>query len=217
MFCTACGAKVAEGQSFCIKCGVPLNVPPTRPPEIPRAIAPAKKSSLSTGAIVAIVAGGLIVFLGILSAVAIPNLLKARVKAQTKSTMADIRMLATALEDYITDNGRAPDQNGSFEGNAQFQQALTPFYIKVLPLKDQWGRNFYIYCGQACDGQYGLSGASEGDYLVVSLGKDGIRENWEYDPGHSGSGLFATGSLSDYDRDLIWYSGVWIRAPQEYR
>jgi len=217
MFCTACGAKVREGQGFCISCGARLAVPPSKPPEISRAVTPVKKSSLSTGAIVAIVAGGLIVLLGTAFAVTVPNLLKARLKAQTKSTMVDIRSIAIALENYITDNGRAPDQSGSIEGPRQFQQVLTPVYIQALPLKDQWGHSLLVYCGPACNGQYGISGANDIDYLIVSLGRDGIKENWEYNPNDPGAGLYAASSLSDFNRDLIWYSGAWVRAPQGYR
>ncbi len=216
MFCTACGAKVNEGQGFCTSCGARLNVPPPRPPEIPKPPAPANKSSLPTGAIVAIVAGVLILFLGIVSAIAIPNLLHARQKAKLKGTVSGIRQMAIALDGYITDNARLPDQKGSYQRDAQFQQALVPFYARELPFKDQWGHDFYIYCGQACNGQYGLSGAGEVDFLIVSLGKDGTRENWEFSPSSPEAGLYIIRNINDYDRDLIWYSGGWIRAPQGY-
>lgn len=216
MFCTSCGAKVNEGQGFCTSCGARLTATPARLPEIPRAAAPANKSSLPTGAIVAIVAGVLILFLGIVSAIAIPNLLRARQIANLKGTVSDIRQMAMALEGYITDNARLPDLRGRYQNDAQFQGALVPFYVKALPFKDRWGHDYYIYFAQACEGQYGLSGAGEVDYLIVSLGKNGIRENWEYSPSSPDAGLYVIGSMNDYDRDLVWYSGSWIRAPQGY-
>ena len=216
MFCTSCGAKVNEGQVFCTSCGARLTVPPTRPPEIPMAAAPVQKSSLPTGAIVAIVAGVLILFMGIISAIALPNLLRASQKAKLKVTASSIHQIALALESYATDNARLPDQKGSYQSDAQFQQALVPFYVKELPFKDRWGHDFHIYCGQACNGQYGLSGAGEVDFLIVSWGRDGIKENWEYSPGSPEAGLYVLSNMNNYDRDLVWYSGGWIRGPQGY-
>ncbi|HEX9901476.1 MAG TPA: type II secretion system protein GspG [Acidobacteriota bacterium] len=216
MFCTCCGAKVKEGQGFCTSCGARLSVGAGGAPEITRTAAPAKKSSIPTGVIVAIVIGAFML-LGIVSAIAIPSLLMAREKAKLKATMHDMSQISMALTDYVTDNGTTPAQDGSLESGSVFFKSLAPFYIKVIPPQDHWKHNYLVYCGEACNGHYGLSDAQDRDYLVVSLGRDGIQENWQYDPNNPDSGLFPVGSLSDYSRDLVWYSGVWIRAPQGYR
>jgi type II secretory pathway pseudopilin PulG len=213
MFCTSCGAKVKEGQGFCTSCGERLVVGPGRPPEIIRAAGPAKKSSIPTGVIVAIVIGGIIIFLGILSALMIPNLLVAREKAKMKATMKDIAQISTALADYFTDNAATPAQDGSLESGSVLFNALAPFYIKVIPSQDQWRHYYLVYCGEACNGQYGIQDAQLDDFLVVSLGKDGIEENWEFNPNDDASGLFMVSSMKDYDHDLVMYDGSWIRAP----
>jgi len=154
--------------------------------------------------------------LGIVSAVMIPSLLMAREKAKLKGTMKDISQISTALADYVTDNAVTLAQNGSLESGSAFFEALTPFYIKVIPPQDQWNHYYLVYCGEACNGQYGITGAQEDDYLVVSLGKDGIRENWQYDPNNPESGLFILNRQKDYSRDLIMYNSSWIRVPRTH-
>jgi type II secretory pathway pseudopilin PulG len=215
MFCTSCGAKVKEGQSFCASCGARLSVGPGRASEITRTAGPAKKSSIPTGVIVAIIIGGFFL-LGIVSALMIPNLLAAREKANLKGTMKDISQISMALADYVTDNDATPSQNGSLEFGTPFFEALTPFYMKVIPSQDQWNHSYLVYCGEACNGQCGITGATEADYLVVSLGKDGIRENWQYDPNNPESGLFLLNRQRDYSRDLIMYNSSWIRVPRTH-
>lgn len=217
MFCMACGTKVNEGQTFCVNCGARL---PSQPPapsapvtSAPRPSAPATKQSTSLVLILAVVLGA-VILLGIAAAVAIPNLLIAAQKAKVKATRKDINTIAIALVSYVTDNAKTPVQNGSFEGNNEFFRTLIPFYAKQIPVKDQWGNNFLVYCGEACNGQYGLSGCKEDEFLVVSLGKDGLKENWDYDPNNPGAGFYSSSSLKDLNNDLINYNGNWIRAPQ---
>ena len=101
-----------------------------------------------------------VAILGILAALLIPNAITAIQKAKQKSTMKDITVISTAVTDYETDNGQTPVQDGTYDATAEFYDALSPFYVKVLPINDQWGNNFMAYCGTACDGNYGISGAA---------------------------------------------------------
>src|SRR5438094_309697 len=59
--------------------------------------------------VVIVVVVGLVVvaIIGILAAIAIPNLLTAKQRASQKRTMADIRSLGAALEAYASDNNEA--------------------------------------------------------------------------------------------------------------
>jgi type II secretory pathway pseudopilin PulG len=217
MFCTACGAKVNEGQAFCVNCGARLPsqppAPPAPGPSAPHPLAPASQKSTNWPLILA-VALAAVILIGIVAAVAIPNLLIATQKAKVKATQKDMNIIAIALADYITDNGKTPVQNGRLEGNSEFPRALIPIYAKQIPVKDQWGNNFLVYCGEACNGQYGLSGCGVDDFLVVSLAKDGLKENWAYDPSSPDAGIYFHSSIRDFDNDLINYNGTWIRAPQ---
>jgi len=109
-----------------------------------------------------------VAILGILAALLIPNAITAIQKAKQKSTMKDVVVISTAIADYITDNGVAPTQDGTFAGGDTFYLSLSPFYLKVLPLNDQWGNNYRIYCDIAVNGNYGISGALGDDFLVSS-------------------------------------------------
>src|SRR5476651_2217805 len=84
-----------------------------------------------------------VAIIGILAAIAIPNLLTAMQRSKQKRTMADMRSLATAWEARATDvnkyNAAAiPDQAVQIT-TANLTAGLTPTYIKVLPAKDGWG------------------------------------------------------------------------------
>ena len=50
-----------------------------------------------------------IAIIGILAAIAIPNLLAAVQRGRQKKSMADIRSIATAVESYAVDNNLYPD------------------------------------------------------------------------------------------------------------
>ena len=128
-----------------------------------------------------------------------------------KMAMLDISTISAVIVDWMTDNGRVPDMNGEYDENSKFYNYMTPFYIKILPIKDPWGNNFLIYCKEATNGKYGITGASNLDFIVVSLGKDGISESGQDFVSVSGSGLT---SIRDYDIDLVMWNGSWIRSPK---
>ncbi|MBD3351573.1 MAG: hypothetical protein GF364_08805 [Candidatus Lokiarchaeota archaeon] len=133
-----------------------------------------------------------------------------------KSALKDIIIITTGLVDYITDTGMTPKQNGAIDKNSEFYEALVPFYLKELPIKDPWGNNYLVYCGLACKGNYGIpeSFLSSDDFLVISYGSDGTRDSWKYDSTNPKNGLFSVNSENDFSNDLINWSGSWIRAPR---
>ncbi|MFX0139864.1 MAG: hypothetical protein ACFFDN_39855 [Candidatus Hodarchaeota archaeon] len=134
-----------------------------------------------------------------------------------KMTMKEIATITTALVDYIKDNGIAPEQDGTYDENTEFCKALAPYYVRNLPIYDGWGNNYIVYCREACNGKYGISGCISDDVVVVSYGRDGKKENWEFDPNNPGAGLYVLEALDDFDRDLIMWNGSWIRAPRPGR
>lgn len=131
-----------------------------------------------------------------------------------KATMRDMASISTALADYITDNGIAPEQEGAYSEESDFYSSLSPFYIKILPIKDSWGNNFMVYCGEVCNGIYGATGCGRDDFIVVSYGRDGQKEDWEYNTADPNAGLFIIESADDFDKDLVVWNGSWIRAPR---
>ncbi len=89
-----------------------------------------------------------VAIIGILAALLIPNAIAAIQKAKQKGTMKDINSLATAVTDYITDNGIAPSAQNTW-GTIQTQTAsvLSTIYLKVVPQNDQWNYPFQMQCG----------------------------------------------------------------------
>ena len=74
-----------------------------------------------------------VAIIGIMAAIAIPNLLVALQKGKQKATMGDMKSVGTALEVYTTDNSMVPNARS---GHCSTRPAyFIPFYIKVLPLQ----------------------------------------------------------------------------------
>jgi len=130
---------------------------------------------------------------------------------KVKRAMIDINVIATAIIDFVTDRGVAPEQAGSYGENTPFYKKLNGIYVKNLPIKDPWDNNYHVFCGKAVEGKYGIENAQSNDFLVVSFGKDGKQEFWSFDPGNPTGGLFTD---QDYNKDLIIYNGKWIRGPK---
>ena len=67
-----------------------------------------------------------IAIIGIIAAIAIPNLLTALQKAKQKATMGDMKSIGTAVESYMTDNYLAP--------GTMTDADITSFYMKKIPI-----------------------------------------------------------------------------------
>lgn len=140
-----------------------------------------------------------VAIIGIIAAIAIPNLLVALQKGKQKATMGDMKSIGSAIESYITDWSIAPQAPGPMTGlsAAWFQ----PFYIKILPTTDGWGTIF----------QYDVNDiAAGGDlYSVISYGRD------KADSGTTT--LYNVTSLADFNQDLIFSNGLYTVGPQVKR
>jgi len=133
-------------------------------------------------------------------------------------SMKDIFIINNAISDYLTDFGIPPKQAGLYDRKGEFNKALSPFYIKVLPVEDNWGNGLSVYTGKACNGVYeGIKDCTEKDYIVISYGRDGKKEDWKYNPKNPEAGIYELKSDKDFDKDLVIWSGKWIRAPRVKR
>ena len=136
---------------------------------------------------------------------------------QTKqlNSLRDVTFIDQAMMDYMTDQGAPPKQSGTYTKGSSFDEALSPFYIRDLPISDKWEGNYRVYSGIAGNGVYeGIDGCTEKDILIVSYGRDGKKENWKYNPKKPEAGLYEIKSDKDYDKDLVIWNGNWIRAPK---
>src|ERR1700675_2326674 len=104
-----------------------------------------------------------IAIIGILAAIAIPNLLNAVQRGKQKRTMSDMRALATAIEAYAVDNNLYPAATcatglwttaTTVLATDSFTN-LAPTYIAQPPKMDGWGQ-FMLYGHDAAFNQYAI-------------------------------------------------------------
>jgi type II secretion system protein G len=98
-----------------------------------------------------------VAIIGIIAAIAIPNLLNAIDRGKQKRTMADLRSLGTSVEAYSIDNNQYPDSVATI---AALTTHVQPIYIRTAPQNDGWNRDIVV-----------SSAALE--YTLCSGGKDG--------------------------------------------
>lgn len=141
-----------------------------------------------------------VAIIGIIAAIAIPNLLNAINRGRQKRTMADIRSVATAIESYSVDNNFYPAV-GSGWGSQPLEELgpyVIPTYIRTLPNFDGWNHAFWFRSGAAP----GYAGPHH--YWIESFGKDGQDA---MDP----TSPVQTTSFND---DIIWMDGAFISWPE---
>jgi len=162
-----------------------------------------------------------VAIVGILAALLIPNIMAAIQKAKQKGTMKDMNSLATAVTDYITDNAELPDMSSTLSTYPTFIQALSTLYLKVCPLQDQWGGDFYIYSGSNINSSL-IAGAvasdmGSDDFAIRSMGRDkGDDIPVPYNPASPDPNdvYFQISNMSSFNEDLVIWNGSWVHAPK---
>jgi len=193
-FCANCGTAVnAVSYAACPACGKPTNG------AAPRAVQSTSGSTTSIVIIVVVIAVFVgVAIVGILAAIAIPNLLTAMQHSKQKRTMADIRTVATAVEAYETDHKQYPNAIDVSGLNAE----LVPTYIRVVPAADGWGHALHYDAwasqGSVTDSYAIGSGAKDGVFLHQSLR--------DY--------LASPGSTVNFNDDIVFSNGSFVVYPE---
>jgi type II secretion system protein G len=158
-----------------------------------------------------------VAIIGILAALLIPNALSAIQKAKQKGTMKDINSIATAMTDFITDNGTAPLHSAEIVAGDSLYTDLSGFYLKVLPVNDQWGSPFLVY-GQSAAvmsaGYGGITESADDEFIIASRGRDKVDTAFTFDPLDPTTVYFPITGLTSFNQDLVNWSGSWIHAPK---
>lgn len=97
-----------------------------------------------------------VAIIGIIAAIAIPNLLNAIDRGKQKRTMADIRSIGTACEEYSIDLNVYPVASSM----AALEPVIEPLYIRQAPPSDGWNRTLVV-------------ASTNTEYTICSNGKDG--------------------------------------------
>jgi general secretion pathway protein G len=143
-----------------------------------------------------------VAIIGILAAIAIPNLLTAMQRSKQKRTMADMRTIATAWEARATDlnkyNAAGLTLPSISIAGQNLSDFLAPTYVKSFPTKDGWGNPWAFYADQA----WGSATAAQ-VYAIVSKGKDGTAQASP-----------AGGATTAFDCDIIYSNGTFLQYPE---
>lgn len=137
-----------------------------------------------------------VAIIGILAAIAVPNLISAMNRARQKRTMSDMRAMALAWEARATEIGRYSAAGAtmcctSVVNTTDIDDLLAPTYIKEIVRVDGW-KNDLVYA-------VNTDGSS---YLVRSFGRDGV-----------GDSPIPGGATSDFDCDIIYSNGSFVQYP----
>jgi type II secretion system protein G len=144
-----------------------------------------------------------VAIIGILAAIAIPNLLTAMQRSRQKRTMADMRTIATALESRATDTNSYslagattitwPDPTSTVD-QGNLIAYVTPTYQKRLPVYDAWQSKFR-YATTNRSYAFQSFGANTSDDLSVTS-------------------TTAPMTTSNFDCDILFSEGVFVVYPE---
>jgi type II secretion system protein G len=125
-----------------------------------------------------------VAIIGIIAAIAIPNLLNAIDRGKQKRTMADLRSIGTAIESYAVDANVYPVAATP----AALKLVVEPIYIKTMPNADGWANPFVVDSITTA-------------YTISSNGKDNIATSC------------APGTTSTFIDDICFVNGQFLRYP----
>jgi len=158
-----------------------------------------------------------VAILGILMALLLPVIQTAMQKARQKATMSDISILSKAILSYVTDHGTAPTSpDGVVENDSEIIGQLLSLHIRPFVIVDRWGFSFRAWTGASVAGVFGIDAGEVGveDFVIQSLGRDGLEEGFVYNPADPEGNLFPILDIEDFNKDLIIWNGSWIHAPR---
>jgi type II secretion system protein G len=126
-----------------------------------------------------------VAIIGIIAAIAIPNLLNAIDRGKQKRTMADMRSLGTAVESYAVDNNVYPVVSTAATLKTIVEAGA---YIKNMPTADGWNNTFVV-------------DSIATQYTLYSTGKDG-------------AGTTCTaGTTNSFNDEICFINGQFLRYP----
>jgi len=131
-----------------------------------------------------------VAIIGIIAAIAIPNLLNAIDRGKQKRTMADMRSIGTSIESYAVDNNFYP-KGMSNAAAAGISAHVAPIYMKTVPTTDGWQNVWHAD-----------STATGSQYTITSYAKDGA------------NGTNNGGTTTDFNSDIVFANGQFFQWPQ---
>ena len=128
-----------------------------------------------------------VAIIGIIAAIAIPNLLNAIDRGKQKRTMADLRSVGTAIESYSIDNNFYPIAANI----GALATSVEPLYIRNTPATDGWNKRIGVDCITT-------------EYTLCSGGKDGAADC-------TGDGA---GPMHEFTDSITFTNGQFVQWPE---
>lgn len=151
-----------------------------------------------------------VAIIGIIAALLVPSFIDSLQKAKQKRTIADERNVGNSMMAWLTDQAgaAAAGASGTFQLSDwtgitdydQIREQLVPAYIQELPRLDGWKQDF-DFTMHLEDAQ------ADRLFLITSGGRDATLDGGEYTIGSF--------DPTDYDQDIIWADGLFLRWPQK--
>lgn len=133
-----------------------------------------------------------VAIIGIIAAIAIPNLLNAIQRGKQKRSMADMRAIGTSVEAYAVDNNMYPAAGSPV---TVITSDTEPVYIKKMPTKDAWDTLFNYVSGP--------QNSAPQEYTISSAGKNKAFET-----------SFIRGATTNFNNDIIFSQGSFVQFPE---
>lgn len=179
-----------------------------------------------------------VAIIGIIAAIAIPNLLDAIERSRQKRSVGEVKTIGNALQSFATDYGGYPpttvctDTNigvdldqGTFLDN-EGSPAFEPDYIQSIPTLDGWNIGYLWDCGpdgvnpnprlgdvtsqHFCVSSFGSDKADNGGNPCGATAFSAISAAWCQNPS------VESGTLQSYcyEADIVWGDSSFLQAPE---
>ncbi len=155
-----------------------------------------------------------VLIIGLIASIMIPNLIDAIHKAKQRRTMAELKLLGTAWMSWLTDQAGAaaagakqtyPMSKMTELEYVEIYRYLHPsdtfFYMQAIPEVDAWGSQLtYFQNNDPLD---------DNQLLLCAAARDNVYETCD------GSADIPIGPFlaTDFDQDIIWADGYLVRWP----
>lgn len=135
-----------------------------------------------------------LVIIGILMAILIPNMIDATHRARQRATVAELRAWGNALGAYIAEIGTLPAGAGAVPIVAStIHNVLVPYAVSALHDQDKWDNDFLYYAPPL---------PTPTIYTVLSTGKNGIEDF-----------CISPASWFNYSEDIKLSDGIFVCSP----
>ena len=129
-----------------------------------------------------------VAIIGLVTAIAVPNLINAIQRSRQSRTVGDARLLGEAMEMYQQDHSYYPIAVGN--NDVEVVRPHLGSYVGNFNAEDGWRRAFRY----SCDGTH---------YTIISYGGNGVADT-----------PYTSGPTQSFDADVVFSDGLFLQWPQ---